>query len=769
MRGLGEFYKNNFKKCLVAQILLCVLSIVIIKYSAQNEQDVFFDKNNLSGGSISEEGFFSIDENDGNYGYILDVTTGEIKRGWYKVRIEYETGYDDNGFIVQALKTGNVLNEDIGNEERAVSLKSYHNSQEVHAWLKKDSDLRIAVHFCGGGYLTVKRILLYQIPDYTPAFLLMALLLFANVELYEIGHFTREEVKRRLWAKCVIAGIALLGSIPLMNDFVIHGHDYRFHIYRIEGIAEGLQAGQFPVKVMPNWWNEFGYGAPLFYGDIFLYFPAMLTLLGYSIQTAYKFYIVVFNLMTAWIAYACFLKIAKDDKIALFGAFLYSLSLYRLINIYIRCALGEYTALAFLPLILLGIYLIEEKNGWFYMVLGLTGCIQSHVLSCMMVSFLFILFCIIRTKWIFSKRIFLNLCKAGIITILWNLWFIIPFLNSYLGNDYKIHFLETEWKLEDRGIPVSKIFKLYIDGAGDSIFALGLPLMLALILAVVILLVCKKNIFNAEENKIRNLLKISVFFAMLTLLMSTNIIPYSRIESIHPIIHKLVNIIQFPFRFICMVSVFSSVSIVCAYTLWKLNIKNRVKRKFRIMEYAAVGGIIVAMILEILISYWNLLTNDFPYAKTYEYNAVNYVMESKIYLPAEANDGDVSHELLTSEGNVMVSDYKKEYTNIAMTCMNAGVTEGYIDVPLFFYPCYKAKDVETRESLFLTYGENCRIRIMLPPGYQGMILLEVSERKLWRMAELISVLSVLAVLYVMVKEQGIGKIMKRIGKGKQDP
>ena len=77
--------------------------------------------------------------------------------------------------------------------------------------------------------------------------------------------------------------------------------------------------------------------------------------------------------------------------------------------------------------------------------------------------------------------------------------------------------------------------------------------------------------------------------------------------------------------------------------------------------------------------------------------------------------------------------------------------------------------METKESLFLTYGENCRIRIMLPPGYQGMILLEVSERKLWRMAELISVLSVLAVLYVMVKEQGIGKIMKRIGKGKQDP
>ena len=83
-----------------------------------------------------------------------------------------------------------------------------------------------------------------------------------------------------------------------------------------------------------------------------------------------------------------------------------------------------------------------------------------------------------------------------------------------------------------------------------------------------------------------------------------------------------------------------------------------------------------------------------------------------------------------------------------MDCINKGMSEGYIDVPLFYYPCYKAKDDKTGESLELTYGENARIRIILPPEYQGSVLLKVSERKLWRISEVISVLSVCAVFFI---------------------
>lgn len=768
MRRIIDFYVNNFKKIVFLQVVFCIVLFIAINCLSRNEWEVKFSKSDLAGGIISEEGFACIDEDDGVYGIVLDTTTDEVKRGWYKVRIEYETGYDDNGFIVQALRPGNVLNEDIGNEERTVSLKSYHNSQEVHAWLKKDSELRIAVHFCGGGYLQVKRIILRQIPNYTAAFLLIFCLLLANIELYEMGNLSASEVRRRRYIWGGIAVIVLLGSIPLINDFNIHGHDYKYHLYCMEGVAEGLLSGQFPVKIMPNWWNEFGDGAPIFYCDTMLYFPAIITLLGYSLQTAYKCYIVFINLLTAGISYKCFQIISKDDRIALLGAFLYSLSLYRLIDIYVRCAVGEYTALTFLPLILLGIYLMEE-NGWIYMALGLSGCIQSHILVCVMIGFFFIVFGIIKIKWVFKKNVFLNFCKTGIITVLWNLWFIIPFLEVYLSKGYKIHFYKTEWKLEERGIPFNEIFKLYFNGINEKYFVMGLPLLIGLVLAIAFYFAYRKKIPESIKNrKYIILLKISSFLAVLSLVLSMDFIPYSQIGGVHEIIDRLVNVFEFPFRFMCIASIMSAAAIVSACALLEKGLYYEKRERMKIKGYIVSGSLVVLVLFGTLLSYWRLLTGDSPFVKNYEYYAIGYIMDMDKWLPAGADQGEVSHELLKGSEDIHILDYEKEYTNIDMTCMNEGAEEGYIDVPLFYYPCYKAVDRDTKEVLGLTYGENERIRIMLPAGYQGTVILKVCERKLWRLAEAVSVLSILVSLYLIITGQGVMDAMKRLQKGKQN-
>ena len=177
------------------------------------------------------------------------------------------------------------------------------------------------------------------------------------------------------------------------------------------------------------------------------------------------------------------------------------------------------------------------------------------------------------------------------------------------------------------------------------------------------------------------------------------------------------------------------------------------------------GCLVVLATAGVLTSYWKLLTGDFPYVKNYEYYAIGYIMDMDKWLPAEADQGEVDHGLIKSAEDIQVSDYKKEYTNIDMTCINGG-EEGYVDVPLFYYPCYRAKDRESGQMLPLTYGENARIRIILPAGYQGTIELKVSERKLWRAAELISIFSVLLTWYVVMKNLTVEDIMVKIGKGK---
>ncbi len=748
MKKIVQFYQDNFKKLIILQIALCLLFTAFITVTSKREYGVNFGQENLSAGHISEEGYAVFGEEDGEYGLLLDIVTGVIKKGWYKVKVEYDTGYDDNGFIVQALKEG-ALNRDIGMENRTIRLRASRNSQEIHAWLEKDSELRIAVHYCGGGYLQINRIMLRQIPDYTPVALMIAVLLLLNVELYETGRLSKEEVKRRRYARLGIAGIVLLSSLPLMNQYNIHGHDYEHHLYSIEGIAEGLLSGQFPVRIMPNWWNEFGDGAPMFYADAMMYIPALLLVLGYSMQTAYKFYIVFINLLTAWIAYKCFVKISKDSKMALLGAFLYTLNLYRLIDIYIRCAVGEYTALTFLPLILLGIYLIE-KEGWIYLALGVTGCIQSHMLVCVMSAFLFLLFCLLNIRWVFKRRIFLNFCKAGIFSLLWNLWFIVPFLNMYGSNAYKIHVYKALRSTQEMGVPVSSLFYMCFHTIHDKIYVMGLPLLAGLALAAVVFVVFGRRIPAGEEyRKQGRLLGTSIVLASAALLLSMEFIPYNRISLVHRAVERLVSMLEFPFRFMGLAALLSVAAIISACTLWKSGCEAEERGKLKNAGYMAAAALVVFVAAGTLMSYHNLLTSGVMLEQHKEYYVMEYRMSANKWLPLEADDSETDQSLLTSSEDIAVLNYDKKYTNISMLCANDSAEEGYIDVPLFYYPCYKAEDEETGEALSLISGENARIRIMLPPGYQGKVTLRVSERKLWRMMELISVLSAAGALWLI--------------------
>lgn len=45
----------------------------------------------------------------------------------------------------------------------------------------------------------------------------------------------------------VLAAISVISSIPLLSRTLLWGADLEFHLFRIEGIAQGLRDGQFPV------------------------------------------------------------------------------------------------------------------------------------------------------------------------------------------------------------------------------------------------------------------------------------------------------------------------------------------------------------------------------------------------------------------------------------------------------------------------------------------------------------------------------------------
>jgi hypothetical protein len=150
-----------------------------------------------------------------------------------------------------------------------------------------------------------------------------------------------------------LAVILLLLEVPMSLDYVTYGHDITFHCYRIRSIAEGLSEGVFPVKVQPGWMNGYGYCAGVMYGDMFLYFPAAMYAIGFPMHFCYKMYVFLVNLATVILSYLSFRKISGDKYIGLMGSAVYSLSLYRLCDLYSRAAVGEYTAMVFTPVIVL--------------------------------------------------------------------------------------------------------------------------------------------------------------------------------------------------------------------------------------------------------------------------------------------------------------------------------------------------------------------------------------------------------------------------------
>ena len=171
--------------------------------------------------------------------------------------------------------------------------------------------------------------------------------------------------KKKYLTECLlIAAAGLISSLPLIFagiDGTVY-QDLLFHLSRIEGIKEGVLSGQFPVMMESVWMEGKGYPVSIFYGDILLYIPALLRIVGVPVVITYKIFVLLINLLTAFSACFCFKRIFKYDISAYLGMFLYVLASYRLMDIFVRAAVGEYAAFIFFPVIALGAKKILIKS-----------------------------------------------------------------------------------------------------------------------------------------------------------------------------------------------------------------------------------------------------------------------------------------------------------------------------------------------------------------------------------------------------------------------
>lgn len=359
--------------------------------------------------------------------------------------------------------------------------------------------------------------------------------------------------------------LTIFACYPYINRLPLYGHDLSFHLNRIIGMADGLKEGEFPVVINANNVDGMGYGNSLFYPEIFLYIPAILTALGAHPLLAYKIFIILITMVTFVTMYISAKKIFNSNKIGILASLLYTFSLYRLEDVFVRAALGEILAFAFLPLVILGLYEIiyNDKRRWYILTIGIWGIANSHMISFVMALGVILFFVVINfKKFIKDKSRIKTLVICGIVSILVCFGTLIPMMEQVLNTDYVVSTGGTAYWLDGYTANITKLFEntLHPGQMGDSDYSLEGVMNIGIGTLLLIIPVCV--IFCTHSNKEKKtFITQLIVFGFICVIMTSKLFPWP--------LFQFMNIIQFPFR----INMFSTValSIVSAYVLYNIS------------------------------------------------------------------------------------------------------------------------------------------------------------------------------------------------------
>lgn len=688
-----------------------------------------------------------VDEASADEGVFLRTPALSLPKGNYRITINYDAEWEDSEIrvLVDNLAsldfhcTPALLSPDA--ETGYLTLELARGADEVI----------IEADFSGSGTLRIDSIGIYETSAPQKRLLVHGLILCAA--LYFVYYFIISDRTRRQ-VILALSGIFLVSCYPLFQNYLIAGDDIPFHLLRIEGIAAGLSQGIFPVKIHPVWAQDYGYAVGVFYGDFALYLPAFLRLMGFSVQSAYQYFVAAIQLATVVVSYLTFKRMFQSRKIGVLGSMLYSLSLYRLIDVYSRASVGEYTALLFFPVVFCGFYLIltegNRTNWWkfgFLTALGLTGLIQSHVLSCEMTIFFIVITCVLCIRSVIKPYRFLALSWGAVLTVLLNLGFLVPFLN-YFNESITIHSPEwtgsTDGTIQDTGLFPLQLFTLFQNSNGgtwaadagihnEATFGMGIAFLLGMGLFVYLLLCCRRE---CEGNHNFKPACFSFGLGCLALWMSTCYFPWDGLAAASPVLNKLIVSLEFPWRMLApAVVLLTFVSCFAFSRLW-----------LAAKEYtpSILCGCLVLALINTGWYYYDLCFHTEPYHVYDTYELDSMAMYSNDYLPAGTDPKLITEGKVLTEGKIFIEDYHKKGTKIL--CRVTAEDDGFIDFPLNYYEHYSCFCLENNEELPVSAGTNNMVRVSVPGGFTGNIEVSFREPLHWRISEAVSLLTLLSCL-----------------------
>lgn len=382
----------------------------------------------------------------------------------------------------------------------------------------------------------------------------------------------------------IILVLSFFSIKPLLMSGFFPIHDDT-QVARVYEMGKALSDGMFPVR----WVSDlgYGYGYPIFnfYAPLAYYLGGTINALGFDALVSTKIMMGIGILLSGIFMYL----LAKElwGKIGgLMSSLFYMYAPYHAVDIYVRGDVAEFWAYSFIPLAFYGILKASEENKWIYVVLGslgYAGIILSHNLTAMMVTpflILFIVFLFFKKTKEKQTGVYypLSVLLIGIgLSAFYSLpaLFEMKFTNvlSQIGGgaDFRDHFVcaaqlwQSPWGFGGSAAGC-------IDGISFKIGKLHIMFSLVAIVLLIISLQYRKlkNLFSKSDQQ-----TIIAIFSVFAFVISI----FLTLEISKPIWEAIpaMAFFQFPWRFLLLISFFSS--ILAGFIFWffekSVKIKNQ--------------------------------------------------------------------------------------------------------------------------------------------------------------------------------------------------
>lgn len=680
----------------------------------------------------------------------------DLPKGSYQISVVYATDQEQRITYTSKYRTYSVIAD---HERMTLPAGELETNFYLFSPIKVE-EFQVHADYTGAGYFFVESISINETNAWKNILLfyviLFSLILDMIILIYrKLSASRRKEMRIVLF---VLLSLGIFTSMPVFSYFMPNGDDLTFHLNRIEAIKDSILNGQLPNRVSSYWNNGYGYASAVFYGEVFLYIPALLRIIGFSVQAAYKFYIIAVNFATALISWYCFKKVFHEEKVALVGCMLYMLAPYRIVSIFMRAAVGEYTAMAFFPLIFYGLYLVYTgnpdeagyKRAWVPAMLGYTGIIQSHVISCVMVGIFTGLFCLVFLKKTLQPKRLCQLFKIGIVTVILNLWFLVPFADYFLRG-YTNSAGNPLGRFQANGAFLSQIFSFFQQGTGSSYsvaesftfpnernYALG-GFLLIIFFYILVRLYRGKG-----KSRMVRIGDYSLGFAALSLFMCTVWFPWDWFQQMNGLFRMITQNIQLPWRFLGLSCFFLTLTAMALVSL----LHSMPNRHF---YYGTVTVICVASLLAASYFLYDYTQNG-TFSRYYDGSDLSTCSVGLgEYIPEDTPQDFSADNHVVPGDSLEITEDRREADVQVVSCVNEGDQDTFADIPFLPYNGYRCIDSETGSEMEIQLDIPGKVRVIVPVGYSGTFTVSYQEPWYWRVSEGISLLLfVLEAGYFMV-------------------